>query len=291
MWLTAATAALRFVSDAGLMFLFGSCGLLAATAGRDGPWQGGPSFLRTRRLAAALALAALFGILAMQAASVGDGWPSALDPSMLRAVMLQTGFGHAWMARLVLAALMSAVILASPRPGVAAMSAGLALAAASLTGHAAMHEGVLGIMQRLVQALHGLCAGAWVGSLVPFFWLLRALRQPGRHAAASRALRRFSRLGHVAVAGVLLTGAANTAFILGRWPVNWHSPYQALLAAKIGLTLLMVVLAIMNRYVWAPRFSHAPDATAEAIRLGTLGELAAAVLALALVCVLGLLEP
>jgi putative copper resistance protein D len=120
---------------------------------------------------------------------------------------------------------------------------------------------------------------------------LRALCDPAHRSSAVRALSTLSQAGHVAVAGVLVTGAFNTALILGRLPTVAESPYQMLLAAKILLTLAMVMLAVDNRYRWVPRLKGQPDHALNAIRIRTLVEIALGVGVLALVAVLGLLEP
>lgn len=73
------------------------------------------------------------------------------------------------------------------------------------------------------------------------------------------ALRRFSMAGHLAVALVIATGAANTALILGKLPVNQTSPYQLLLAAKIILVFAMSAIALINRYVFVPQLVRGPN--------------------------------
>ena len=64
---------------------------------------------------------------------------------------------------------------------------------------------------------------------------------------------RFSRVGHYAVAGVVLSGIINALFILGV-NVPWHTGYVQLLLFKCALVALMVVIALMNRYFLVPRF-------------------------------------
>lgn len=289
--LTAAMAVSRLAGDTALFFLFGGSGMMAL-AGAKVYGESRKSLMPVaQRWAAGIAWLALLSIMGLQLVSVGDGWPSALDASLLRIVLFQTEFGQVWLLRMLCVSLTLIVVLAGMRDRSIALAAGLALALTALAGHAAMQEGLPGAAMRLNQALHVLCAGAWVGSLAPLLWLLRAMRQADRRQAAGRALRQFSRLGHFAVAGVLLTGAANTYFILGQWPLHWQSPYQLLLALKICLALMMVLLAIVNRYLWVPKYSRSPDLAARALVRGTLGELAIAFVVLAVVSVLGLLEP
>ena len=71
--------------------------------------------------------------------------------------------------------------------------------------------------------------------------------------AAIFTMMRFSRVGHYAVAGVLLTGIINTLFIVGI-NVPWHAPYVQLLLFKCALVMMMVAIALANRYFLVPRF-------------------------------------
>ena len=97
-------------------------------------------------------------------------------------------------------------------------------------------------------------AGPGLGALVPLLIILPMLDVPARRGQAGVALRRFSTAGHAAVALVIATGVLNTLMILGRWPTDLQSPYQALLFAKILLVAAMTVLALANRYI--PRAAH-----------------------------------
>lgn len=125
---------------------------------------------------------------------------------------------------------------------------------------------------------------------MPLLPTLALLDSPlGRDAAT--ALRRFSTVGHAAVAIVLLTGVANTVLILGRWPGDFASPYRTLLAAKITLVLLMTGLAVLNRYGFVPRHAQRQTRAIDEIGRATRGEIALGLGALGLVAVFGLLEP
>ncbi len=289
--LTAAMAASRLAGDAALFFLFGGSGMMALARTTVQASFNRRAVHLAQCWAAGIALLALLSLICLQLVSVGDGWSSALDISLLKIVLFQTEFGQVWLVRLLFVVATLIAVLAARQNLVIAAWAGIALALTALAGHAAMHEGWLGIAMRLSQALHVVCAGAWVGSLVPLVGLLRAMKHADLREAAGHALRRFSLFGHFAVAGVLLTGVTNTFFVLGQWPLHWHSPYQALLGLKICLALAMVLMAVSNRYLWVPRFSGKPDLAARALVRGTLGELTFAIIVLALVSVLGLLEP
>jgi putative copper resistance protein D len=154
-----------------------------------------------------------------------------------------------------------------------------------------MAEGWRQTLQRANDVTHLLAAGGWLGGLVGLVPLLRLAQQPQWQADAQVALRRFSTVGHVVVAVVVVSGAVNTALIVGQVPTDWTSPYQALLAAKIGLVALMLVLAVVNRYLLVPAMTGNRSTALAAMRRSCLAEIALAVVVVALVAVFGMLEP
>jgi putative copper resistance protein D len=286
-----ALAAFRWIHYASAMSLFGSSLLLWRMRGGElGARIAGS--LRVPAIAlAALALLSMTLWLPLESATIG-GWAAATDVTMLRTVMLETNFGRAWTVRMALAVVTLAIVVAAPpRIRVLTVSAGLLLAALASSGHATMHDGPLGLLHGINDAIHALCAGAWLGSLIPFFACLRSLQDRATRKEAGQGLRSFSSMGHVAVAGVLVTGVFNTLLVLGQWPVHWRSPYQALLAGKIALTVLMVAIAVFNRYVSVPRLAAEPWDSIRSIRRLTIAGLAMGVGVLVLVSLLGLLEP
>ncbi len=287
--IAAALATCRFVQDAAVLLLWGASAYLlwlvpeplASTLQARLPVGAG--------VAVALAAVATAAELPIEAASVGDGWRDALDLSVVGALLTGTSGGQAWMVQAAAAGLLVLFGLAPPRPRLfgTAGAAALMLVGLSLTGHAVMQEGWLGAVHRINDALHVLSAGAWFGALVPVLLILPRLARPGERTEAASALRRFSRAGHVAVALLLLTGAANAALVLGRWPTNLRSPYEALLDAKIVSVAAMAALAVVDRYVLVPRL----PAALPALRRATLAEVPLGLLAVALVAVFGLLDP
>ena len=285
----AALALCRFAGDGAALLLWGACAYLAWLVPGDlGAVIAGR--LRTPTAAAvAVAVGASLAGLPVLAASMGDGWRDALDPAVAGAVLTGTGGGRTWAVQAVAAALLSACRCgpARTRLGGTASAAALWLTGLVLTGHAVMDEGWRGVIHRGTDALHVLAAGAWLGALVPVLLILPRLARAEDRASAALALRRFSRAGHVAVALVLLTGALDAALVLGRWPTQLASPYEALLDLKLVAVLAMVALAVVNRYLFVPRLP--PSLTA--LRRATLAELPLGLAAVALVAVFGLLDP
>lgn len=68
---------------------------------------------------------------------------------------------------------------------------------------------------------------------------------------------RFSRVGHVAVVIVVVTGIISSMTLLPNWPFNYTgSEYQSWLWLKISLVALMVILALVNRYILVPNIKR-----------------------------------
>lgn len=191
---------------------------------------------------------------------MGDGAADSLRPAIWQA-MLSTRFGAVWLWQILLALVtLPCLCLASRRGGLLLLLFCAQLVLLAGVGHGAMHEGLTGALQRIGYALHVLCAAWWFGGLVPLLMLMRMAKEVTWRADAITAMMRFSRYGHIAVAGVIATGIVNSVFILGiSWPL--HSGYVRLLALKIALVAVMVAIALINRYVLVPKFSR--QATAQ----------------------------
>ncbi|MEO6918585.1 MAG: copper homeostasis membrane protein CopD [Collimonas sp.] len=292
MTLDAVVAGNRFLHYLALMLLFGSSVFL---------WRLAVPGLRLtidRRLDSALRTAAALAVLTtlaglpLQAAEIVGNWQAAVDIHLLQKV-LRIDIGQTWALRMLLALLLMtlALVRRPGRPGSVAIGSGLLLASLALTGHAAMDQGLRDFLHAANHVAHLLCGGAWLGSLLPFLLCLRLLADPLARGDAAVTLRRFSNAGHFAVAGVLLSGVANALLVLGRWPTDWSSPYQLLLSLKILLTVAMVAMAVVNRYVFVPRMRNDSPSAIAAIRRYTLMEIGLGVAVLALVAVFGMLEP
>ncbi len=283
----------RFARNGTAMTLWGSSFYVAVVVPRELRSQLRARYAWPRRASFAALAAAILALLPIQVASLGDGWPDAFDPSTTRALLFETTIGTAWFtqAATTVALLLVPALPWEGRDRTTALFSGLLLASLTLSGHAAMHEAGLGMAHRANDIIHLLAAGFWLGALVPLLPTLSIMREPNHRGAAALALRRFSTLGHGAVILVILTGIANTALVLGRWPTDWTSAYQRLLAAKIVLVTAMTALAVINRYVFVPRISGDPFSATHRIRQATWAEVAIGFGAVALVAIFGQLEP
>lgn len=265
----------RFVHFTAVMLMFGiglftallSPQRLSALLSRDlRPWLAGST------LAAVVSAVAL---LAVQAGLMGDGWQDTYQWDIWLAV-LGTTFGEVWRWHLALS-LCSLAALWLPlrlRAAASALLGGLLLISMAFIGHAAMHSGLFGTLHRLSHALHLLAAGYWFGCLLPLLVCLRYLHPPQWRAEAVTTLIRFSRWGHLAVAVVLITGVLNGLMIVGGWPLDISSPYQRLLLIKSALVLLMVGVALTNRYAIVPALRSVPNLAQRGVILACWSELA-----------------
>jgi len=286
-----ALALCRFAHFMATMMAFGTSAYL---------WLYAPNTLRralsppARRLVAASSLIALLTAvvwLALEAASMEDDWSAATDPGLVAAVVTDTSFGRAWVARLLLAAAL--VVAAFARrdhwPMIVILSA-LLLASLALVGHAAMQAGVEGVLHHANHAVHLLTAGAWLGGLVPFLLCLAVYADNTLRRDALSAMMNFSFFGQFVVAALVLTGIVNIALVSGRAPLPPATPYRELLDAKIVLVAGMIVLAIFNRFVVTPRLATGKKALA-VLRATSLLEVGLGTIVVALVSVFALLDP
>jgi copper resistance protein D len=286
-----ALALVRLCFDAAAITAYGVSGFIACIA----PKRLGQAIAASSNFlivaASSLAVLSTFAWLPIEAAVIGESWQSALNRSTLSALLCDTEIGKAWLVRLALSLLLAEALLWRSAPIVRLALSGLLLASLALTGHANMDEGTRGVLHILNDALHLLAGGAWLGSLLALPGCLARLRDPAFCTEAKTALRRFSSAGHLAVALAIATGIVNTVLVLGRWPTDFTSAYQMLLAAKIALVAGMTGLALMNRYIFVPRMVTQPDRAIIQIRNGTYAELALGAGVLGLVAFFGILDP
>lgn len=241
-----------------------------------------------RYLLSASALSALLMLMA-QGGLMGNGWPDVWQPAIWQAVA-GTQFGGVWVWQILLAFVALAVVWLKPRrPGrllLVLFCAQLLLLAG--VGHAAMNDGWLGIVQRTNHALHLFCVASWFGGLLPFIYCLRLAHGRWRQAAICTMMR-FSRYGHLAVAGAIASGVVNALLIQGG--LISTSPWGRMLLFKCALVAAMVAIALVNRYVLVPRMSAGGTRAEQLIVRTTQIEIALEALALFAVSLFATWEP
>jgi putative copper resistance protein D len=231
--------------------------------------EGAGEALRARLLRIAwwsFAAALISGVawLVVLAADISERAPSeAFIGGIVWTVLLHTTFGHDWLARLVLAALLAAALgwispkhVDLPRWAMAALLACAFAAALVHSGHAAATAGWLGTFHRAADGLHLIAASAWLGGLLPLALLLTAARHEEISLALARkATLRFSTLGLISVGVLIATGIVNGWILTGSVPALIGTDYGRLLLAKVALFVTMVAIAAINRLWLTPRLA------------------------------------
>jgi putative copper resistance protein D len=254
---------------------------------------------RVTIVGAIVALLSGVSLLLAVTANMAGSAAAALDPNTISTVLFDTSFGLVWCWRLLFAFLLIGACLAPlarrRMPAILVLSL-LLLVSLGWVGHAVEGQGVARFVHQINQMVHLLAAGLWLGGLVPLTWLLERARSPSGAAWISVArdvVPRFSHMGYVAVALLAATGAINTLLLVGSVEALAGTPYGRLLSLKILLFLVMVVLALINRFRLLPRLRREPQPSAPlaALARSVLFEQALGFAVLAVVSVLGTWPP
>ncbi|MEO7657062.1 MAG: copper homeostasis membrane protein CopD [Sphingomicrobium sp.] len=245
-------------------------------------------FLLAAVAIAASAWWALASVAAMMAQPLGD-----LDRAIVVEVLGATPLGAVLKVRLALLAaviVIAFVPIGRARLYLAALTGGAALATCAWTGHAGATEGMVGSAHRVADVLHLLAAATWLGALAT---LLTALLSNATRADLDRRLSGFATTGTVIVGVVIVTGVVNTIAIAG-WPIPaslLSSRWAGLLAIKLGLFGVMLALAGINRWRLTPALTAGQASAVVHLRRSLLIETLAGLAIVALVAVIGTLDP
>jgi putative copper resistance protein D len=168
------------------------------------------------------------------------------------------------------------------------------IAAIAWTGHAASTPYALGYLHLAADALHLCGAAAWTGGLMSLALLLQVL---GRHRAAAgpvlqlKVVRRFSALGIVSVATLVISGIINAWILVGSFHALLMTDYGWILMLKIAAFVVMLALAGANRFWLTPRLAVAKGAPLRSLARNTVAEIVLALLIFVIVGLLGMLHP
>lgn len=263
-------------------------------------------FLRALRWLCGLGLLVSTAAMIALVANMHGVGPLSVEPEMLRAILVETDVGIAWLIRtaaLLVGAIVAWNVTRRPRIAAAILTAVGSTAIATLvwSGHAGATEGMTGAIHRISDALHMIAAAIWLGAIVAFLFLLRPRRdgRPAKNIAlAARCLERFGRVGTICVLVITATGLINAQIIVGLENAarSIASTYGQLLLGKLVLFAAMLALAAANRWRLTPALKTASidgdlGAAAASIRRSVVAEAAAAGAILALVAWFGTLEP
>ena len=256
--------------------------------------------------------AALFSGLcwfAFVAANMSGSMRDLADAETVWAVVHDTGFGHVWTLRMLLATFTVGVAAWGPHSKVAGhhqnwimpFLAAVLLASLAGTGHAQIEEGWVGVIHFMSDAAHLLAAGAWLGGLIPLALILHRYLGTDLNVGSKdmdRILMRFSGMGYVAVAVLIGSGLVNSWFLVGSFSELLNTPYGQILLGKLALFGGMLALAVANRFWLVPSMHNVrTDATDELavrsarLRNHVLGEQFLGWMVLLAVSILGTMQP
>ncbi|WP_313606543.1 CopD family protein [Rhizobium sp.] len=279
----------RFLLDTALCVVWGGGGFAHITTN---PMRRHLQACMATPLLSAAGIAALASVatVPIQTAEIGSSWQSAVQVNVVLDVIFRTDVGVSTCVEVV--TVLAMLVAASLKHTAAAVIiAGVALFEIATRGHAASSFDLSGIARITVMGVHILAAAGWVGALLPFIMLVHLSGQPALRRNAVSSMIRFSTLGHITVALVLITGVANIAVILGRVPGYGSSFYQAALLTKIFAVAAMTCIAIANRYIFVAIGRDRPGTSRQLLMAGTTLEIALGLLAFALVASFGLDDP
>jgi putative copper export protein len=210
-----------------------------------------------RRVGFVSAIAGLLlvsGHYGLEAARMAGALSGSFDLSLQRLV-LASPMSTAWAVRIAGLAVIAAAI---HRDGARWAQLGVGGAALSIAGflfvgHTAADadRGWLAVLL----SLHLAVVTFWFGALVP---LVMVSRQETADVAA-RIVEDFSRIASWWVPSILLAGVLLTAILVDRWAVFGES-YGTLLLAKIVPFAVLMGLAALNKWRYAPALATTPRA-------------------------------
>ena len=224
------------------------------------------------RIGSILALLSAIGIVMSQAALLtGKGAGAVTDSTVLRDVLNQN---LGWSLALLMIGL-AAVHLSTdiPKKVVSqslALYGGLAVTVSfAVWGHATELSPTA--ISLAADAIHATAAALWLGGLVGLVMVL-SVRTPETVRATAGIIGRFSRMAFWSVialtlAGLTLTITGSGASLNSILTTTWGQ----LVLAKIGLTLIIVLIAAWNRRTLVPSLTSPTENTGElAVRWATL---------------------
>ena len=225
-------------------------------------------------LVAVLAACLWMGLAAAQMAD-------AINAQVLIQTLTGTLFGELFLARLAALLAMALLLAFWHSAKLMVLPAAIALVLPAVTSHAALASPAgFTAIGTILDGVHLLTAGFWIGGLVVLVALLRR-KEPNLLLALSL----FSDWAMIAVLLLVMTGLIDAAQVLlgGKGAVS--SAYLAVLGAKLVLVAVMLCLAAANRFKWMPKGDDG------AIGRNSMRELAAGIIVVLLAGALGQLQP
>lgn len=260
--LQALTYLSALLAAGGALFLVLFPRLTAAERGR---------IVRSTAAVAAVGIVAALLALPVRAGFLGGGGPAGMFDPLLLGMLAESTVGAAALLRLVGFGLLLGLLV--PWRGalpLAIVGATLVLVSLTLTGHAAGVES--GLIGQGLLLMHLLAAAYWLGALWPLLIVSRAADSD----RAAAILERFGRLAGVLVGLLVLVGVALAALLLGSLGALWQTTYGVVLLLKLGLLVLLLGLAALNRFRLVPRLAAADPTAGGALQRSIGAEIALA---------------
>jgi putative copper resistance protein D len=232
------------------------------------------SFQQMLAICLLLALVSGFVWLWLAIAGMNDSGPmEVLQFNLFWMVLSQTPPGHVWLGRLAIT-LIFMVTLLFWRRGSERLSLGLLVGAVLATlltaslawlGHAGAVEGPNQNLELGGDIVHLVAAGLWPAGLAPLALFLGCYlcrgREPISLLIARAATRRFSTLSLIAVGLLVISGIANSYFLVGSFRTLVATGYGRLLLLKLALFLAMMVFGAWNLFLSKRRILDGNDRT------------------------------
>lgn len=279
----------RWLQLASNMILVGACVFLAIAGAFHSPWVA--RLQRALPWLGFILLLGLLGILSTTTAQATGIAGNAWHPDAWLALMQNTRMGHIWVGRAACALLVLAIAcyLRYSAPArwkyiLCATAASITLTVGALASHSAAEE--LSVLSILPYALHIIMASVWFGALPAFLAVCFVCTQPmgdqkkesqaglqndaiarihalfqSREqavAAGAVALKRFSTMALPVMLMVIATGVIITdRMVDASYGALVATRYGWLLNAKVGLLLVVLVIAARARSTWLPLLATA----------------------------------
>lgn len=192
----------------------------------------------------------------LEAARMAGALSGVFDLSLQRLVF-DSPMSAAWGMRI---AGLAAIAAAINRHGVVWTLLGVGGAALTITGfllvgHTAVHADRAWLAVLL--SLHLAVVAFWFGALVPLYVVSR-MEKAG---AAARIVEYFSRIASWWIPGIFLAGVLLAVILIDRWAVLGES-YGVLLLSKVAAFAVLMGLAALNKWRYAPAIATTPTAAA-----------------------------
>jgi copper transport protein len=201
--------------------------------------------------AALLVPLALAAIVLQGASAGGFGIGQALHGDVISTV-LDTRFGKVWLGQAAAAAALAVIAQLVPRSR-AAWAACLGLAAwLAVTPGAAGHAQASGALAFAADAVHVTAAAVWLGGLAAVIAVVAGAGEQ-RWPVAARVVPRFSAVALGSVVALVTAGSVSGYLQVRSWSGLWETRYGVLLLVKVGLVLVILALAAVNRLRAVPR--------------------------------------